>query len=224
MPGEARHGEAGIAHAERTADASLDHFAKRRPLDASEQHAEQIGGVAVVEGGAGMGDEWQRRERGNPFVWRERRIDVSPERLGMSGGNRTGPEVPIRESRAMRQQVAEGNRPRRRFRIVQRAGRGSQDAHGRELRGPPGNRLIKGEPALFPQRHRRHRGDRLRHRRDAEDRVALHRQSGLSRSRTPTAEACTTWPPRHTRVTAPARSPRSTSRCMAWTTAGSAGV
>ena len=40
MAGEGRHSEAGIAHAERTTDASLQHFAERGALDAREQHTE----------------------------------------------------------------------------------------------------------------------------------------------------------------------------------------
>jgi hypothetical protein len=57
--------------------------------------------------------------------------------------------------------------------------------HARELRQVLAHRLVHHEPAFLVQHQRAHRHERLRHRRDAEDRVPRH---GRARSRIQVAE------------------------------------
>jgi hypothetical protein len=70
-----------------------------------------------------------------------------------------------------------GSVGRRRGDLGHRAAR--EHARLGELGQPARDRVLELEGALLPQHHRRHRGDRLGHRVDPPDRVALDRQVRL---------------------------------------------
>ena len=53
-------------------------------------------------------------------------------------------------------------------------------ADGGELGQVPGHRIVELEPALLPQLHQRHPGDRLGHREDLHEGVARHRSAGFA--------------------------------------------
>ena len=102
--------------------------------------------------------EVQILRRGDDRVWRiERRLEDQA--------------VPHAE----RQQVLDRDRATRGHRLVERPVDPLQDLAFGQLRKEPVDGLIQCQPALFHKEHRRQRQDRLRHRRDAKDRVAPHR-------------------------------------------------
>ena len=62
----------------------------------------------------------------------------------------------------------------------------------------PIDRLVEAHDALLEQDHRRHGGDRLGHRRDAEDRVAPHRTATINGGHADHIDVCLA-PPAHDR-------------------------
>src|SRR5262245_47958095 len=108
-----RDGEAGVAHPEWSKDSSLQHRAQGCAVEARDQEPEQVGRVTVVEAGAWLVDQRQRRQARDPRVRRERVVDLRAERLRMRASDRAAMKVPIRQPGAMRQQIAERDRTRR---------------------------------------------------------------------------------------------------------------
>src|SRR5690606_34251160 len=66
-----------------------------------------------------------------------------------------------------------------RIAVVERAIGRTQNAHLRELRRPPSNWIAQRKPTLLQEHERRRGRDRLRHGRDAKQRVTSHRQPAL---------------------------------------------
>jgi hypothetical protein len=84
----------------------------------------------------------------------------------------------------VREQIADRDRPLRRNGAHGRSRHGAggrRQRHGRllERRDVARDRVAEAEPALLDQHHRRHAGERLRLRGDAEDRVFGHGARGL---------------------------------------------
>src|SRR6476620_1291188 len=87
-------------------------------------------------------------------------------------------QVAIREAGAMRQQIVEGDRTRGFIGLIEWTSCVAQHAHLRELGCARRDRLVEREASLVEERQRGGRRDRLRHRGDAEDRIALDGQPG----------------------------------------------
>jgi hypothetical protein len=104
----------------------------------------------------------------NPFTWfRRSRLDDISDEIRSHIEEKTDALVAAGMSRADAEAAA-----RRSFGNVT----STQDAHLRKLRRPASDWIVKREPALLEQHERRSRGDRFRHRRNAEQCVALDRQ------------------------------------------------
>src|SRR5215218_10164475 len=105
-----RDGEAGVAHLERSEDSSIQHSAQWCALEARDQESEQVRRVTVMKTGARMIDQRQRCQACDPLVWRERVVDLRAERLRMGAPDRAAMKVPVRQTGAVRQQVAKRGR------------------------------------------------------------------------------------------------------------------
>ena len=91
--------------------------------------------------------------------------------------HRPGAAKLIGKARSVAQQVLDGNGAQGRHPLEHTiALRG--DVEGREIGKVFGNGIAEQEPSVFPQHHRRHRGNGLGHGIDAKDRVLRHRRAG----------------------------------------------
>jgi hypothetical protein len=86
--------------------------------------------------------------------------------------------------RSERQKIPQGDRAHRRHRVVELAVDRAQDPTVRELRQPFIDGIVQPEFALLDEDHRGDCSDRLRHRGQAEDRVAPHRCRAVERQPT----------------------------------------
>src|SRR5690606_3704971 len=94
----ARYHEAGVLHAERFEDTPRQHIAERRVFDTRDEVSEQVGGVAVVERGSWLRDQWQGGESGDPLVGSHRTVDVAAEGTVEGLGEGTRPKGPVRQT------------------------------------------------------------------------------------------------------------------------------
>src|SRR5690606_3132209 len=97
------------------------HIAERRVFDTRDEVSEQVGGVAVVERGSWLRDQWQGGESGDPLVGSHRTVDVAAEGTVEGLGEGTRPKGPVRQTRAMGEQVLEGDRSLRFIGLVEGA-------------------------------------------------------------------------------------------------------
>ena len=176
--------------------------AKNSPSDHArsdlDDAAEHVGGHAVFPGRARLEHQRQPAELldqlgvGLPLV---HQLDVAPQHL-----HRRVAELRIGQPRGVAQQVLHGHR-------APRPGALDADRHLGEFRQVLRDRRGDFEPSFLGQHHRRDRGHRLGHRRDAEDRVERHRRR---RPRGPESRT-----PRQSRPArrAPAARPRRGSAC-----------
>jgi hypothetical protein len=128
-----------------------------------------------VQRAAGLIDQRQIGKARDPLVRRDVTIDVAAERIGVGAAEWTRPEAAVGQPRSMRQQIVDRDLPVGRYRAVERPGRRPQHAHRR----PSRDRIVERDPPLLEQHQRGNRRDRLRHRRDAENRVGFDRKSGV---------------------------------------------
>ena len=146
---------------------------------ARDEHAEHVGARVIGPLLAGLMQQRQRTELLHPLVRRHRRRIGSGQQTGVADGflNRilAGRREYESHAEAERQQIARGDRPLRRHRLVDRRVDPRQHAAVGEFRQEAIDGIVEAQFAFFDQYHRRNRGDRFRHRRDAEQRVALHR-------------------------------------------------
>ena len=91
------------------------------------------------------------------------------------GADELGEAAAIRQAALMAEDVAEGDRSRRGTRLDRVALAGDVHAHVAQLGDHAMDRVVELEIRLLIERHQRDRGNRLRHRVDAEDRVLTHR-------------------------------------------------
>ncbi len=91
---------------------------------------------------------------------------------------------------AVREQVQNGDRRARRFRVVERATGIAQHARRGQFRQPVRHRRIEPQAIFLDQHHDRGARDRLRHRRDAKQGGALHRQRGGFIARAERVDMC----------------------------------
>ena len=201
--------ETRVAHAQRPEDAPLEDSAERDTVETRDEEAEQVGRQSVMKVRARLIDQRQHAESCDPLVRAECVVDRWSEDFGAGAGDRAAVKLAVGEARAVRQEIAERDRPLRRIRLVQGTIRIAQDAKAFEFRSEARDRLVQGEPAFVVQHQGGDGRQRLRHRRDSKNRP---RSTGVpvTRSLRPTIAVCTTRPSRHTRVAAPARVPAST--------------
>src|SRR5690349_12655458 len=88
-------------------------------------------------------DQGQRPESCDPLIRMERVIDRRSKRLGVGSRNRAAMKLTIGEPRAVRQQIAECDRPLSRIALVERTVRVGEDTKIRELWRIPGDRLVE---------------------------------------------------------------------------------
>ena len=119
-------------------------------------------------------DEGECREFTQPAVLV---LPVRQPRVGPTQRRSDGEGV--RESCTVGHQVVERDRAPQRHRPVERPLRVGQHPEVGQLGHPPRDGIVERERALLDQTHGGGDRDRLRHRRDPEDRVALHRQTGV---------------------------------------------
>jgi len=106
-------------------------------------------------------DQGQGGESRDPGVGIEGVVNLATERFGVRTRDRAPMELAVRHARAVRQEIAERNRPRGRIGLVQRTIRMAQDAHLRELRRITRDGLVQREAAFVEQHQRGHGRDRL---------------------------------------------------------------
>src|SRR6185369_11972755 len=118
------------------------------------------------------GGERNRAKPLEPFVagWIpcSERCDRLRERRGGGRGRRAIAD-------AVHEDVPHGDGSRRRFGAIERSFRIEKDLAVRKFRQPALDRIVERHLAVLDQYETRSVGDRLRHRREAEDRVALDR-------------------------------------------------
>src|SRR6188474_1625450 len=126
--------EAGVAHPERRKDSLLKYRTQRLAFETRDQEAEQVGRNSVVETGAGLIYQRQRREPRDPLVGRERAVDLRAQCLGARATDRPTMKFAVREPRSMRQQIAKGDRSSRLVGGVEQPFRIAEHAEVREFR------------------------------------------------------------------------------------------
>ena len=166
--------KSGVGHAQWPQDPLGEHLGQRLALDPRQRDAEHVGGVAVREPIAGLMRERQRGQLGQPAVLVLPSRHAS-RRPGPSGG---GTENAVRQPAAVRHQVVDRDGPPDRLASCPADRRGSRSTR---MSASSGSHLVdrigQRQLAVLDQRHRCGDRDRLGHRGDAEDRVALHRQT-----------------------------------------------
>jgi hypothetical protein len=182
-----RHAESGVLHAERLEDAFTEERLQRLARGARDQHAQHLGPRVVHPPLARLVHQRQRPQAADPLVgrmWRRRLRGPDAELLLVHGlldrivARRHHDHA---EPHAERQQVAHGDRPLRRHRVVERPVEPPEDRAPRQLGQQPIHRLVQPELALLHQDHGRRGRDRLGHRGDAKDRVAPDRVAAAER-------------------------------------------
>jgi hypothetical protein len=171
--------EARVRHPQRLEQPASHHLAERRVVDSCQQQSEQVGRVAVMERRPRLADQWKGCEPGDPVVGRDVAVDVGAERVRVGASQRPTREVGVGEAGAVGQQILERDRPKGRIGRVERPLRVAQHPHAGELRRPAADRVVQREAPFVEERQRDDRRDRLGHRRDPEQRIALDRQSGV---------------------------------------------
>ena len=176
--------EAGVAHAERGKDPSAQDLVVRRPDGSGAQHAQHVRAGVVEPPLTGLRQQGQLTEPGDPGI----RVD---EGVGLRRADRGEPGLRSRrddrprlgchehlqrhpEPERERQQPPHRHRSLGGNRVVERAVHPTQHPAVRELRQQPVDRLVQLEQALADQGQRRGRRDRLRRRRDPEQRRPLN--------------------------------------------------
>src|SRR5262245_13218333 len=101
-----RHDESGVAHGEWSEDAPIQHRTELCAFKARDQESKQVGRHAVVKSGARLIDQRQPSETCNPLVRCECVVDLRTKRLRVCATDWAAMKVAIRETGAMRQQIA----------------------------------------------------------------------------------------------------------------------
>ena len=174
-----RHVEPGVGHAERPQHALGQHLRQRLPGDPGHQHAEHIGAGVVQPLVSGLVGQRQAAEPLHPLVRLDRRAGGTWCQAGLLQRSLDRVLARRRHDRAQapheRQQVAHGDRPVRRDRVVQRRVDPGQDLAAGQFRQQAVHRVVQPQPAFLHQGHGRRGRDLLGDRRDTEDRVPVHR-------------------------------------------------
>ena len=171
------HREAGVGHAQRLEDVLGQEAVERLARHHLDQPTEHVGRHRVVPLGAGL--EQQRHRR--PHVDRAGQVEVgraAPLEPGVAvhGVDRVGVVEAVGEPGRVGQQVPDAHRlgGRHGHRRLRRPA--AVDALVAERLDVAVQRVLQLEGALLVEHHRRHRRDRLGHRVDAPQRVALDRR------------------------------------------------
>ena len=104
-------------------------------------------------------------------------VDLRAQRLRIGAADRAAMKLAIGQTRAMRQQISKADRTSGALGRVEWSFRIEQDAHARQLRRADRDWIVERESSFVEQHQRRDCRDGLGHRRDPEDRVALHWES-----------------------------------------------
>ena len=131
-----RNDETRVAHAEWREDALLEDLAERGILETRDEEAEQVGRHSVMKASPRLIDQRQRAESCDPLVGAEGIVDLPSEGFVAGASDRTTVKLTVGETRAVRQKIAERDRPLRRIRLVQGTIRITQDAKSCELQIP----------------------------------------------------------------------------------------
>ncbi len=181
------HAEAGILHPQRLEEALAQERLERLSRGALDQHAQHVGAGVVHPSLARLMHQGQRAEAADPRVGcglglRPGRAHPDPllaHRL--LDRERVGRRHDDAEAQPEGQQIAQGDRPARGHRVVDRPLEPAQDPAVGQLGQQPVHRLVEPQPALLHKDQGRDGRDRLGHGGDAEDRVALHRPPTVGR-------------------------------------------
>src|SRR5262249_27026053 len=130
----AGHHETRVAHAEGPEDAPIEDRTERNVLETGDEEPEQVGRVSVMKAVPRLIDQGQPGQSPDPVVGVEGVVDRAPEGFEVGAGDRAPMELAVRQARAVREEIAERDRPRRRIRPVQRTLRMTQDAQLPQLR------------------------------------------------------------------------------------------
>ena len=172
--------EAGLDHAERPEHARREELVERLAGDDLDDAAEHVGRDAVVPLAAGLEEQRQSRPRlaAGREVHARRRAPLEAGRA-VEGVDGVGVVEAVGQPGGVGEQVPHPDRLGRRHGHDLGHRAAAVDAHVGELGQEAGDRVLELEVPLLPQHHRRDRGDRLRHRVDAPQRVRLDGQVGL---------------------------------------------
>src|SRR5690606_38142614 len=123
-----RNSKSSVVHTEWTEHALLEHSAQRRSFDSREQESEQICRVAVVKTCTGLIDERQRRQSCNPFVGRERIVDLRTKSVRIRATDRAIMKVGVAQTGTVRQEIPERDCTRSVVAFIERSDGVAQDA------------------------------------------------------------------------------------------------
>ena len=171
----------GVGQAEAAADALLDEVVERHAADRLDHAAEHVGREAVLPSAAGLVGERQGREFGDELGVAVRDAADAGRDIGLL--ERRAGQRRISQAGGVAQQIVHRHRLAARF-GGESLGAGivgiDRDLEAGELRQIFRHRIGQDQPAFLGQHHRRHRGERLGHRRDPKHRVGGHRRAGLA--------------------------------------------
>ena len=174
-------GEGGVVHAERSGDPFLEHIAEPLGRDPLDEHAEHLGRQVVPPPTARLVLERHRPDdRHQPVRCRHGArggwSEHEPRRGQRAERQLCGSSAEVvAEAHPEREQVPNRDRPLGGHRLVERRRSGHQHPAIGELGQPGIDRVVEPDPSFVDEHQRSQRGEGLRHRRDAHDRVAPHR-------------------------------------------------
>ncbi len=171
------HHEIGVDHSERLEDPFAQEHVERLVRGDLDDAAEDVGRQAVVPRRARLAHERLRRELVDALLQRHvsgRQAVDDPDRpVGVADGPVV--QEAVGQARTMGEEIADGHAAPRVLGLALLAG----DALLLEGRDEARHRIVQAQLALLVEHHDRHAGDRLAHRRDAEDGVLAHRRLAL---------------------------------------------
>ncbi len=171
--------EAGVDHAQRLEQPVAQDDVEGLAGGSGDEHAEHIGSGVVEPPVAGLVEERQRREPPHPFVRWRRYLRLGRTGAELELGQRVEERLRPRrreihaDAELERQQVVQRDRSPRGHRFpVDRTSSVDKYAPVRQFGKQCIDGIVEPQLVLLDEDERRHRHDRLRHRRDAEDAVA----------------------------------------------------
>ncbi len=169
-----------MLHAQRLEDPLLEEGFEIRAGGPGDQDAQDVRAGVVHPPLARLVHQRQGPQLLDPLVgiMRRRRIEAGDLAIGdrlLDRRGRSGRPHDHAEAHAEGEQVAQGDRAVGGHGVVQRAVDVLEHLAVGQFRQQAVDRLVQPQLALLDQDHRRHGGDRLGHRGDAEDRVPLER-------------------------------------------------
>ena len=175
--------EGGVDHPQRLEHTVAHYDVERLAGGACDEHAEHIGPAVVEPALAGLVKEGQRREPAHPFVRRRRYLRLGRTGAELELGQRVEERLRPRcrevhaDAKPERQHVVQRDRPLGGHRLpVDRTVSVDEHVPVGQLGKQRVDGIVEPQLVLLHEDERRHRQDRLSHRRDAEDAVATDRR------------------------------------------------